>query len=247
MVAHDRLGDVAAVERVARRGEAGQPAALGRRALLVDHVLQRAGEIGLHEALADLRQLAAGQEDRRVRRPGAVAVLVLLDHGRHVLEHGEALARVADRRCRDVAEGHRAVVAERGDPGVGRGRHHGAQDAQRHLAAMLAHEQIGREALGPVAEAGDGDDLALAGADHDRRHAGDVHLVGMQHGERDARGAAGIDRVAAGLEDREAGGGGEIVAGGDGVAAAVEGGAGGGHGIVMLEFPSQFFAKILEQ
>ena len=26
---------------------------------------------------------------------------------------------------------------------------------------MLAHEEVGREALGPVAEAGDGDDLAL--------------------------------------------------------------------------------------
>ena len=61
------------------------------------------------------------------------------------------------------------------------------------------------------------------GADHDRRHAGDVHLVGMQHGQRDAGAAAGVDRIAARLEDREAGGGGEVVAGRDGVPAAVEG------------------------
>ena len=59
--------------------------------------------------------------------------------------------------------------------------------------------------------------------DHDRRHAGDVHLVGMQHGQRDAGGAAGVDRIAARLEDREAGRGGEIVAGRDGVPAAIEG------------------------
>ena len=60
------------------------------------------------------------------------------------------------------------------------------------------------------------------GADHDRRHAGHVHLVGMQHGQRDAGGTAGIDRIATRLEDRETGGGGEIMAGGDGVTAAVE-------------------------
>ena len=39
--------------------------------------------------------------------------------------------------------------------------------------------------------------------DHDRRDAGDVHQVRLQHAERDARGAAGIDRVAAGLQDGE--------------------------------------------
>ena len=193
--------DFARLHGDARRHQAREPAARGRGALLVDHVLQRVGEIGLQEAVADLRHLAARQEDRAVRGPRTIAALVLLDHGRHVLEHGEALARVADGRPRHIAEGHRAVVAQRGDPGIGRGGHDGAQDAQRHLAAMLAHEEIGREALGPVAEARDGDDLARrlrlrAEANHDRRHARDVHLIGMQDRERDARRAARVDRVA---------------------------------------------------
>jgi hypothetical protein len=86
-----------------------------------------------------------------------------------------------------------------------------------------------------MAEAGNGDDLTRfvslgRRADHDRRHAGHVHLVGMQHRERDAGGAAGIDRIAACLEDGETGGGSEIVAGGDRVTAAVERRAHGFHG-----------------
>ena len=234
VIAHDRLGNVAAIEGGARRRETGRSPMLRRRALLVDHVLQRAGEIALHEAVADLGQLAARQEDCRIGRPGAIAVLVLLDHGRHVLEHREAFASVAHGGTRNVAERHRAVVGEGSDPGIGRRRHHGAQDPQRHLAAMLAHEEVGWEAFRPMAETGDGHDLARflrarAGADHDRRHAGDVHFIGMQHGERDTRGTAGIDGIAAGLEDREARGGREVVTGGDGVPAAVEGRAGGGH------------------
>jgi hypothetical protein len=54
----------------------------------------------------------------------------------------------------------------------------------------------------------------------------------MQHGERDACGATGIDRIAAPFEDGEARGGSEVVAGGDGVTAAVEGGSGGGHEVL---------------
>ena len=85
-----------------------------------------------------------------------------------------------------------------------------------------------------MAETGDGDDLAPfpslgPGTDHDRRHAGHVHLVGMQHGKRNAGRAAGIDGIATRLENRKTGGSGEVMAGGDGVAAAVEGWAGGLH------------------
>ena len=84
---------------------------------------------------------------------------------------------------------------------------------------MLAHEQLGVERLRPGPEPGDRHDLAAVGEiDHDRRDAGDIDEIALQHAERDAGGAAGIDRVAAGFEDRKPGGGGEIVAGGDGVA-----------------------------
>ena len=48
------LGDVAAIEGVARGFEPGLAPAAGGGALLVGHVLQRAGEIGLAEDVAGL-------------------------------------------------------------------------------------------------------------------------------------------------------------------------------------------------
>ncbi len=83
---------------------------------------------------------------------------------------------------------------------------------------MLAHEELGVERARPSAEPGDRDDLALLGVvDHDRRDAGEIDEVDLQDAERDPGRDAGIDRVAAGLQDLEPGGGGEVMPGGDGV------------------------------
>ena len=69
----------------------------------------------------------------------------------------------------------------------------------------------------------------------------------MQHGQRDAGGAAGIDGIAARLENRETGGGGEIVAGGDGVTAAVERRAGGFHddGAPQIGLPALVAQRVI--
>ncbi len=89
---------------------------------------------------------------------------------------------------------------------------------------MLAHEELGVERPGPRPEPGDRDHLAALGViDHDRCHPGDIDEVALQHPERDPGGAAGVDRIAPGFEDRKSGGGGEIVTGGDRVAGHCDG------------------------
>ncbi len=106
----------------------GRPAGLpSADPFLVGHVLQRVGEIGLEEAVAELRRPPPAGRSRRSRAT-TIVVVVLGDHGRHVLEDGEAVPGIADRRGGDLAEGHRALVAQRGDPGIRRRRHHGLED-----------------------------------------------------------------------------------------------------------------------
>jgi hypothetical protein len=87
---------------------------------------------------------------------------------------------------------------------------------------VLAHEQIRRKAFWPVAEPCNGDDLASTGPDHDGRNAGEVHFIRMQHRQRHSGAASRIDRIAAGLEDREAGRRREIVSGRNSVPASVQ-------------------------
>ena len=65
---------------------------------------------------------------------------------RHQRVDGKAVAREADRGLRDLAEAHRAEALERGDPGIGRRRHHRAQDALRDLAAVVLLE-VDRESI----------------------------------------------------------------------------------------------------
>ena len=81
-----------------------------------------------------------------------------------------------------------------------------------------------------MTEPGDGFQRAVCEPDHDGCHARDVHQVWQQDSECDASGTAGVDGVAAGLQDREPGGRGEIVPGGNAVPGAVQRGARAGHG-----------------
>ena len=193
-------------------GETGKAVGAGG-VVLVGHELDGAREVGLDEFVASFRHLPARQVDRRIGLPAAILVGVGCDRPGKQRIHREALGGEADGGGGDVGETHRAVAAERCDPGVGGGGDDGAQDAVGDFAAVLAHEQVGGQALGPPAQAGDAFHRAVGEAEHDRGHAGEVDQVGLQHAECDARRTAGIDRVAAGLQDGEAGGGGEVVAG----------------------------------
>ena len=105
------------------------------------------------------------------------------------------------------------MPAQRGDPSVGRGRHHSSQHPVRDCPAVIAHEQIGRDRLRPPAQTCDTFRRPIRQPDQDRRHASEIHQIGLQHPQRDPRRHAGIDRVAAALQDRKPSRGREIVAG----------------------------------
>src|ERR1700730_17514713 len=217
----DLAGDVAAVESIACRFEPGLAASpigamVGGCPLFVGHVLQRRCKVGLAEHLASFGEPPIRQKDRRGRGPGAVIRLVALQALGHQRIHRKAVARQSDRRRGDLAKAHRAVAPECGDPGVGGGWNDSPQHALGDPAAMLALEEFGVERLWPRTEPGDGHHLVLVGElDTDRCHAGDVYEVALQHPERDPGAAPRIDRVAASLQDTEAGGRREIMPRGD--------------------------------
>ena len=154
-----------------------------------------------------------------VPRPSAVGIHVLGDVVGHHGVHGEALAGVADRRACDVAEAHRAVALEREDPRVRRGRDNGPQQAERHRPAMLVQQCLEPCRPRPPAESADRHRFVLVGhVDDHRRHARALHLIGVDHAERNARGDRRIDGIAAGLQHSVSGLGREIVARRDHVA-----------------------------
>ncbi len=220
----DLPGDVASIEGVAGGGQPGGPAAIAGRLFLIDHVADGFCQIRLHELVAQLRRLAAGQEDRRVLRPARIIGLMGADGLGEQRVHREAFGGEADRRGGDVAEAHCPVAFECGDPGIRRSGNDGAQHAFRDAAAMFAHEKLRIERARPMAQAGNGFNCAIRQPQDDRRHPGEIHQVGLQNAERDAGGAAGVDRVATGLQDREAGHRCEIMPGRHRVAGAIDGG-----------------------
>ena len=217
--------EVAAVEGVAGGGEAGPPPpARGGRRFLVRHVPDRGGEVGLHETFAFLRRPSARKVDRLVRRPAAIAVFMGGEVLEHHVVHREPLARIPDRGRRDVAEAHRAVTAEGEDPGVGGGRHDGAEDAGRHVAVELRDEAVERGGARPPAEAAHGHHpVLLREMDHDRGDPRELHHVAVHHAEGEPGRHPGVDGVAARFEDFVAGLRREVVAGAHHVAGRVNG------------------------
>ena len=104
---------------------------------------------------------------------------------------------------------------------VGRRRRDRPQQAVRDAAAVLAPEECRGGRRRPDAEPVDRHHLAALGkADHDRRDAGDVDDVALQHPERDPGRDAGVDRIAARFEDEKAGVRRRIMAGRDHVTVA---------------------------
>jgi hypothetical protein len=119
--ARDRAHEVALVEGVPRRFQPGASIAGSgeRRLLLVRHVLQASGEIGLHEKVADLRRSSVREIDRAVRRPAAVLLRNQLELLGKERVHHEPVPREADREARELVERSGAVAGERLDPGAG--------------------------------------------------------------------------------------------------------------------------------
>ena len=100
----------------------------------------------------------------------------------------------------------------------------------RNLAGMMGLEVVARDRLRPGAETGNREDAIVGGGiDDDRRDAREVHVFGLHHAERDAARDAGVDRVAARLQNLKAGLGGQVLAGGDHVARPHDGRAMGFH------------------
>ncbi len=220
----NRARDVAPVEGVARSLEAGLPALPRRFLLLVRHELHGPSQVGLPEDFADFGRAALRQEHFLAGGPPLVILLVLLDELRHHRVHRETVARETDGAGRDVAEAHRSEMFQRGEPRIRRSRHHAALHAFRYLAAVPLHEVVRCNRLGPHAEPIDAMHfLVLRRIDDLGRHSGEIDLVGLQHPDRNARGHAGIDRVAAGLQDLEAGMRGEIMSGGNDVPGSHDG------------------------
>ena len=204
LVCEDSARDVAPVERMAHRCEAGHAVVAGR-ALLIAEKLQGPAQIGLDQPLARRRHLAAGHPDCDVLRPLAELVGVLA----HVIEHdrvtGKAVRSVAHGARRHVAEGHRAPSLQRLDAGIGGGRHDGAPQPRAEWfprGVQCRHSAIERPR--PAADACNRDHLAgLREADDHRRDPGNAHLIAVDHAEsQDCRDAC-VDRVAAVLQRLE--------------------------------------------
>ena len=203
LMCEDSARDVAPVERMAHRREAGHAVVAGR-ALLIAEELQGPAQIGLDQPLARRRHLAAGHPDCDVLRPPAELVGVLA----HVVEHdrvtGKAVRSVAHRARRHVAECHRAPSLQRLDAGIGGGRHDGAAHPERNGSPVAFDEGFRVERPRPAADACNRDHLAgLREADDHRRDPGNAHLIAVDHAEGEDRGDTCVDRVAAVLKRLE--------------------------------------------
>ena len=193
------LRDLALIEEVPRRPEAGVTARCS--ALRLGEHPEGAREILLHVALARLRRPAAAQQHLPRRGPLAHLVGDPRDVRREELVDRKPLLAQLDRGRRDLGKRHRPVAVQRGDPGVDRGRHDGGQDARRNVVAAPPQLLEGG-GLRPPSQAADRRHLAgPRHAQHDRRDPADVGQVELQDIDAQPCRDAGVDGVAAALQD----------------------------------------------
>jgi hypothetical protein len=213
--------EVSAVDRVAHRRDAGLATPAARRLLLVDEKLQRPSEIRLKENLARLGRAAIRAEDRSGSRAGGEIGKLPLDCQRHHRVGDEPIAGVADGGADGVCEAHGAVQLERREPRVRSAGHDRLQNAFRHAVAADPLEELAARASRPCAETVDGHKAPFPPEiDHDRRDAGEAAHLRLDDIQREARRDAGVDGVAARLEDHQTRLRGEVMSGGDDVARA---------------------------
>ncbi len=200
----DRGGDVAAVKRIAGGRQAYRPTGCQMRPLFLDHESKCGREVGLEEQLADAGRPAAWNIDSGARRPARVIRFVERDHIGEQRVHREAVARKADRRCRDVSERHRAEPFQRCYPSVWSRRHNSSPQPIRDASAVLAAEILGIGRLRPPTETAYRRDLFRGRLiEHDRGDARRRHDVRLQDFQGDTASHAGVDRVAASLQHNE--------------------------------------------
>ena len=188
----------AACERNALRdGTAVEALALGR-----GDVLERFGLLRAIEALARVRRAILGQE-------GPAEFREALEGGRlaRPAERGDrrdhvALARVTDRGLEERLERQLAVALGERDPG-GNAARHGDRVPSDHRHRALAREALGRPALRRASRAVEADE-ALAVPENGEGVRAYAVRRRFNDGERDRGGQAGIHRIPAAREHRQA-------------------------------------------
>ncbi len=160
----------------------------------------------MFEDVARLGSLTAGQIDGRVRWPAPIFVGVGLDEAHGKSMDGKPVSRKTDRGGRDLTKAHGSVPLQRGNPGVGRARHDGAEDACRNVAGVLFLKQLQRSGLRPVTQTADRYHLTSVGQiQDDRGHPGHVHHIALHDTQGNTGGDPRINRIAAGFENVKAG------------------------------------------
>ena len=206
MVMRDGGRDITAIKRIACGMQTGDTSLVRMRVLFIHHVLQGAREFRLHKHIACDRWFTTRQKHTLVLRPAAVIAFVVLDKTRHQPVHDKALACKTNGGRRHITKTHGAILFQRGDPRIRCGGNHRAQQARRHLAAILIDEHIDVRGARPCTQAIDGHHLALVGKVNNHwRDTSEVHQVGVQHAQCNTRRHAGVDGVAARFEHQKSG------------------------------------------
>ena len=210
-----RRGDQPAVRlRVVRDGIGERPLVEGPGSALGDRA-QGAGQIGLHEDLADPGGAAVGEIDagrRRIAREDRrdLALRRPREPRRHLLGDGKAGLRVVDRRFEQPAQREPAAAPL---PEGGCHRVHGARDgrrqhpAERHGRKAALSEDLRRRRLrGRAAPVQPEDTLGCGVIVDDERVAPDPGHHRRDDPEHGGDADGGVDRIAAFFEHAEAGG-----------------------------------------
>ena len=217
----DRLGDEAAVPRVARRLDL--PVAIGRRRFrLLEDARVRVGQ---RRAAEERPRCRRGEPGLRRRRPvGAEGRLERRNAFGDARQDGMAVARVADRRLEHVAKRGRPELEQHAEPGVERTGHAGGEqpragdEVEPELSEALGRRGGGRRSLA----ADDEHVVPRGGVENDRQVAAGPVQVRLDDLQHEPRRRGGVERVAAGLEQPHAGRGREPVRRGDHPERAVE-------------------------
>ncbi len=203
----DAMRDISGVERVAPGANRRHPVVRLRERRLVGgrDGTERPREVRLPEDLADLRHAAV--RIVRLLRPLPLLGRLALAHEEiaEELVHREAVGEL-NRRLQHLIEVHRALGLQRQRHRV---EHRRNRRAERPVAGheTALGEQRGRGRLRRGTLTVDDDDLLrLRVVDHRRRFAAEAEMRNLADRRREHRGDAGVHRVAALLQDANAGG-----------------------------------------